>query len=92
MSGFAEYEAYDAIGLAGLVRKREASAGELLDAAIARVEPATWALARMADEISDANYVNAILAMHRVGRQVARFFLDYDVALTPAMAKPPPVS
>jgi amidase len=36
--GFAEYERYDALGLADLVRRREVSAGELLEAAIARVE------------------------------------------------------
>ena len=38
MSGFAEYEHYDALGLADLVRRRRVSADELLDAAIARVE------------------------------------------------------
>ena len=38
MSGFTEYEHYDALGLADLVRRRQVSAEELLDAAIARVE------------------------------------------------------
>ncbi|HKC99678.1 MAG TPA: amidase [Methylomirabilota bacterium] len=38
MSPFAEYERYDATGLADLVRRRQISPGELLDAAIARVE------------------------------------------------------
>jgi amidase len=38
VSGFAEYERYDALGLADLVRRRQVSAAELLDAAIARVE------------------------------------------------------
>src|SRR4051812_31178301 len=38
MSGFAEYEQYDALGLAELVRRHEVSAAELLDAAIERVE------------------------------------------------------
>ena len=38
MSGFVEYEHYDALGLADLVRRRQVSADELLDAAIARVE------------------------------------------------------
>ena len=38
MSGFAEYESYDALGLAALVRAREVSATEVLEAAIARVE------------------------------------------------------
>jgi amidase len=38
MSGFTEYEHYDALGLADLVRRRQVSPETLLDAAIARVE------------------------------------------------------
>jgi Asp-tRNA(Asn)/Glu-tRNA(Gln) amidotransferase A subunit family amidase len=38
MSGFAEYERFDALGLAALVRRREVAPEELLEAAIARVE------------------------------------------------------
>jgi Asp-tRNA(Asn)/Glu-tRNA(Gln) amidotransferase A subunit family amidase len=38
MSGFAEYEQYDALGLAELVRRKEVTPEELLDAAIERVE------------------------------------------------------
>lgn len=38
MSGFAEYEAYDAIGLADLVRRKEVTPAELLEAAISRAE------------------------------------------------------
>jgi hypothetical protein len=37
-SALSEYERYDGIGLAGLVKAREVSAGELLEAALARVE------------------------------------------------------
>src|ERR1041385_6030985 len=37
MSGFAEYERYDALGLAELVRTRAITPDELLDAALARV-------------------------------------------------------
>ena len=36
MTGFPEYERYDALGLAALVKKREVTAGELLEAALAR--------------------------------------------------------
>jgi amidase len=36
VGGFAEYENYDALGLAALVKRREVSAAELLDAALAR--------------------------------------------------------
>ncbi|HEY1706891.1 MAG TPA: amidase [Rhizomicrobium sp.] len=38
MANFTEYADYDAIGLAGLVKQRDVSAGELLDAALARCE------------------------------------------------------
>lgn len=38
MHAFPDYERYDALGLADLVRRREVSAEELLEAAIARVE------------------------------------------------------
>jgi len=38
VSGFADYEQYDALGLADLVRRKEVSPEELLDAAIERVE------------------------------------------------------
>jgi amidase len=37
-SALSDYERYDGIGLAGLVKAREVSAGELLEAAVARVE------------------------------------------------------
>ncbi len=38
MGGFKEYEEYDALGLADLVRRKQVKPEELLDAAIARVE------------------------------------------------------
>ncbi len=38
MSGFAEYEQYDALGLADLVRRKAVTPGEVLEAAIERVE------------------------------------------------------
>ncbi len=36
MSGFSEYDRYDAVGLAELVRKKEVSASELLREAASR--------------------------------------------------------
>lgn len=38
MNAFADYEDHDALGLAALIRRREVSATEVLEAAIARVE------------------------------------------------------
>ena len=38
MGEIREYDNFDALGLAGLVKRREVSAGELLETAIARAE------------------------------------------------------
>jgi amidase/6-aminohexanoate-cyclic-dimer hydrolase len=53
------------------------------------VENITRAMAEMGAHVSGAEYTAAVNVIHRVGRQVARFMLDYDVLLTPTMAKPP---
>jgi amidase len=44
MAGFAEYDAYDALGLADLVRRREVSSAELVEEAVARTEARNPAL------------------------------------------------
>ncbi|OYU73846.1 MAG: hypothetical protein CFE45_36240, partial [Burkholderiales bacterium PBB5] len=44
MTTFADYEACDALGLADLIRRREVSAAEVLEAAIQRVEARNPAL------------------------------------------------
>ena len=44
MTGFADYERYDALGLAGLVRRKAVSPNDLLDAAIERVEARNGAI------------------------------------------------
>jgi amidase len=38
MSGLSDYDKYDGLGLAGLVRQREVKPGELVEAAISRIE------------------------------------------------------
>jgi len=38
MAGFTEYESYDGIGLADLIRRRDVTPDEVLDAAIERVD------------------------------------------------------
>ena len=53
MSGFAEYEAYDALGLAALVKAGEVSATEVLEAAIARVEARNPAVNAVVMELYD---------------------------------------
>ena len=52
-------------------------------------EPITWALHEMGAELSAAAYMAAVQDLQGIGRAVARFFLDYDVWLTPVLAEPP---
>jgi amidase len=54
-----------------------------------QVEPLTWALGEMGSHYDAADYVNALHTIQRVSRDVARFFLNYDVLLTPTLAEPP---
>jgi Asp-tRNA(Asn)/Glu-tRNA(Gln) amidotransferase A subunit family amidase len=53
MSGFADYERYDALGLADLVRRRRVTPTELLDAAIERVEARNGAVNAVVLELYD---------------------------------------
>jgi amidase len=54
-----------------------------------QVEPLTWALKEMSDNFSAPDYVQALMILQRISRDVARFFLDYDVLLTPTVTEPP---
>ena len=53
------------------------------------VEPLTWALHEMGDQQSATDYLMALQTLQGLSRQVARFFLDYDVLLTPTVLEPP---
>ena len=52
-------------------------------------EPLTWALQEMGRQHSASAYLLALQDLQKVSRQVARFFLDYDVRLTPTLGEPP---
>jgi amidase len=52
-------------------------------------EELTWALAERGRAISGPAYLLAVNALQSIARQVARFFLNYDVWLTPTLAEPP---
>lgn len=47
-------------------------------------------LARMGHESTAADMARAVWSMHKVGREVAPFFEEYDVLLSPVVATPPP--
>jgi amidase len=66
-----------------------ASTLKILDANPDQVEPLTWAIKEMSDQYSSADYVIALQTLQSVSREVARFFQDYDVLLTPTLIEPP---
>ena len=50
------------------------------------VEKVTWAMYERGQRVSGPDYIKAIQAAHRLGRQMAAFHADYDVLLTPGLA------
>lgn len=52
-------------------------------------EPVTWALAEMGAQVNAGTYLMALQDLQRIGREIAGFFLDRDVWLTPVLAAPP---
>ena len=55
-----------------------------------RFEPLTWGLYEMGTGRRAADYLLAIQDLQRVARQIAHFFVQYDVWLSPTLAEPPP--
>ncbi|MBL7174529.1 MAG: amidase [Desulfobacteraceae bacterium] len=53
------------------------------------VERVTWQMAEAGKELSAVSYLKAVQTLHRVGRQVAHFFEDYDILLSTVLLKPP---
>ena len=54
-------------------------------------EPLTWGLYEMGKQITASNYLFAVQTLQKVSREVARFFLDYDIFMTPTLGEPPVV-
>lgn len=54
-----------------------------------KFEPLTWALYKMGRKCNASDYLLAVTALQRVARDIARFFVNYDVWLTPTLAEPP---
>lgn len=52
-------------------------------------EPFVWAFTERGRQLSAPLYLLALQDLQRVSRQVARFFVDYDVWLTPTLGEPP---
>lgn len=52
-------------------------------------EPATWAFGLIGRETTAAEAARALRFLHACTREIGRFFLDYDLLLTPTLAMPP---
>ncbi|MDX2029846.1 MAG: amidase [Blastocatellia bacterium] len=53
------------------------------------VEPVTWAQMQQGRAINSVAYSRAIATSHQVGLTMARFMRDYDLILSPTLARPP---
>jgi len=66
-------------------RARELGRGLVSD----DVETVTWRGVENGKTISAADYVSSVQTIHRTGRQVASFFQEHDILLSPVLLKPP---
>lgn len=76
-----------AVNIAAAVNDRAAELGRQPQPG--ELSAGTLRMAELGVLTSAEDYVRAIRTIHAVGRQVGRFFLDYDVLITPTMATPP---
>jgi amidase len=53
------------------------------------LEPLTWGLYEMGRQLTASDYLLGVRSLHRLSRDVARFFGEYDVWLTPTVGEPP---
>ena len=53
------------------------------------LEPLTWALAKMGDQFTAGDYLYSVEILQRISRDIARFFKEYDLWLTPTLIQPP---
>lgn len=53
------------------------------------VEPLTWVLYEIGKTQTASRYLSALQTIQRLARETARFFLEYDLWLTPTVAQPP---
>jgi amidase len=52
-------------------------------------EPVTWAMYEMGRQCRAPAYLLAMEELRRISRDIARFFLDYNLWLTPTITEPP---
>ena len=52
-------------------------------------ERVTWSLMEWCKTMTAADYAEWIQVIHKIGREFAQFFKEYDLFITPTLAKPP---
>jgi len=52
-------------------------------------EPFVWSFTQRGRQISAAEYLLALQDLQKLTRDIARFFVDYDIWLTPTLGEPP---
>lgn len=52
-------------------------------------EPVTWGLFEMGNGFKASDYLLAVQIIQRIARDISRFFLDFDVLMTPVLAEAP---
>src|ERR1700693_3254963 len=53
------------------------------------LEDLTWALGEQGRSVTGSEYLLAVSVLQFIARQIARFFVNYDVWITPTLAEPP---
>ena len=76
-----------AVGVAWLIEDWARRLGKVPAAEL--FEPFVWAYRERGLRISGPEYLLAVQDMQRASRDIARFFVDYDLWLTPTLGQPP---
>lgn len=75
-----------AVNLLTIVTARAAALGR--DPVPFDLEPMNWAWLELGRSYSAADYLRAVSLMHTLARRLGKFFLNYDLILTPTVAQP----
>ncbi len=53
------------------------------------VEPLSWELTKIGQQFTAGDYLFSIMMLQQISRDIARFFQEYDIWLTPTLIEPP---
>lgn len=83
-------EAFNTVWAAGCAKSIEAAIRELgRSPEKNELEPFTCALYQVGKRQTASAYLQAVETLQKITRKIARFFVEYDILLTPTLAEPP---